>query len=333
MKNLLEYTAQANAADGLIWKREILIPCVLHKVNRINSTIMLLLFNEATRLKGRKISEKDKVVIEISQMANIVFSNISLGTVENIGAVAEACHYKFVQAVDKGEFMPIHVSCVRSNKLIDEAFAFIDRIFIDETDEAEIERKNQLKDIVELWWHIRDDFLYSRHYLSDDEIQQFQDAADEMQEMFIHLFGRKKITFYLNDMFAGIDRLFLQRYRSLYAYSNVGAEAYVGVLRSICDRRTNGGHTGKGGKGGIVDTIFNWNARRIGRALDLVGFNNGVFENPCQQENIFVNEMRLESNAELRNERKRRKLSQVEIDGDALLDEEINGSGLITVNI
>ncbi len=332
MKNLLEYTTLANSADSLIWKREMLVPCVLHKVNRINSTIMVLLFDEIARLKGRKVSDKDKIVEECSQMANLIFSNVTVELVENLGEAAEKCNYKFLVKIEEGVFMPINISCVRSTKLINQAFAFINNIFKHVEDNAtEMERKAQLEELVAKWIHIRENYLYCKKYLTDEQIQQFQDDADVMCEMFVYLFGKKKITPYLNDLFSGVDRLYLERYKSLYFFSNVGAEAFVGVLRSICDRRTNGGHTGVNGHGGFVETIQRWTSRRLGRAFDAIGYTNSVYDTECHQEDRFINECRIAYNESRRvpQAEKARRLSaagqrrrhqQMETEADDFLD-------------
>ena len=204
-----------------------------------------------------------------------------------------------------------------------------------------MERKAKYKELVAMWIHIRDSYLYCKRYLSDAEIQQFQDDADIMCEMFIDLFGKKRITPYLNDLFSGVDRLYLERYKTLYFFSNVGAEAFVGVLRSICDRRTNGGHTGVNGHGGFVETIQRWNARRIGRAFDKIGHKNSVYDTECHQEDLYIEECRIAYNESRRvpQAEKMRRLSaagqrrrhQIETQGDDFLDNErIDG---ITIEI
>ena len=63
-----------------------------------------------------------------------------------------------------------------------------------EDNATEMERKAQLKELVAMWVHIRDNYLYCKKYLTDEQIQQFQDDADVMCEMFVNLFGEKKIT-------------------------------------------------------------------------------------------------------------------------------------------
>jgi len=165
------------------------------------------------------------------------------------------------------------------------------------------ERKRELGALVEVWIRVRD-LLSSKTPMTDGEIQTFQDTADDMRDHFVKVFGKSKITFYLNDLFAGVDRAYLKRYRSLYYYSNQGSEAMVGVLRSLCSTRTNGGQVGKGNdKGSVIDTLYLHSVRKLARAYDTIGYANGVYTEAEYHETIFADAGRTKYNE---NQRKRR---------------------------
>jgi hypothetical protein len=85
----------------------------------------------------------------------------------------------------------------------------------------------------------RDDF-------NDDDIEEFQSAADDWFEKWIQLVGRDGLTNYTHIVGAGHLSFYMREWGNLYRYSQQGWEAYNSLIKSVYYRRTQrGGHAGK----------------------------------------------------------------------------------------
>ena len=227
------------------------------------------------------------------------------------------------------------LSQVRTNLLIEAAHHMLKVVFQDHMDEpGEAERYQQLLQLVEMWIRIKDVYLDKKTDFTDDEVVQFQEEADTMGEMFRHLYGASKTTPYLHDLFDGVLREYLLKYKNLNKLSNVGPEAAVGSMRSISDRRCNRGHVGKDGKGGVVDCIQNNSLRKITRTLDFltskVPPNDRVETtyNDISREDLFVKQGKSERAAKIKLERmKSKELEAKEREAEEELRTRAEGAG------
>jgi hypothetical protein len=95
--------------------------------------------------------------------------------------------------------------------------------------------------------------LNVHHHLSDDEIESYQDLADDLFEFQVEIFGIDGITNYIHLIGAGHMQYFLTNYGCLYLYSQQGWEALMGKIQAILHLNTQRG--GKGSGGGLFTLL------------------------------------------------------------------------------
>ena len=253
----------------IIHDRSALSPCGLHKVNRVNSTIIRLILNEVKRSGASRVEDKLR---EVQRALNNIFSNED-------DWETDVNKYDMKLKVEADLVSEIKMDYARSSKVI----AHVDRILNEIRDkilrdaqpsaerQASVDdRLSRISNVVRLWAEARA-VIEQKTWLTDPEVHRYQDLCDDLRVMWIEVWGEETITNYLGDCFYGVDRILLLQHRSLYYYSNCGNEAYVGVVRAHTEKAACVGNRGKGGKGGIVESVMNISSIRACRLLDVLG--------------------------------------------------------------
>jgi hypothetical protein len=99
--------------------------------------------------------------------------------------------------------------------------------------------------------------LLNKHYkLTDDEMEQFQDNADNFFHSWVDVFGRDGVTNYIHLLGSGHMLYFLKQYGCLYLYSQQGWESLMGKVQAILHLNTQRGGHGSGGRGRKKSYIY-----------------------------------------------------------------------------
>ena len=277
---------------------------IYYAYNRINSRLIVLLYGEIKRFAkkaGKEITKDDPKILELNKQANLIFSKVDLSKLKEAGIPIEdiECFYAYAQKVEKGVLGSLNASMARTNLLIASAHHMIYSVFEEHMDEpGEKERYEQILELLALWIEIKDNYIDKKTDFSFSDICDLQHRADRMCKLYCHLFGAIKITPYLHDLFHGNFRDQLVRYKNLYRFSNVGPEAAVGSMRSVGDRRCNRGHTGRDGRGGVIECLQNISLRKLTRVIDKIASKGSEAGNTnyISYEDRFVAEGKAERN-------------------------------------
>ena len=119
---------------------------------------------------------------------------------------------------------------------------------------------------------------------TDEQVEEFQDMADDFFSKWLHRFGEKHVTNYIHMFGAGHMQYYLRTYRNLYRYSNQGWEALNAKYKGIYYSNTNKGGSCGGGehrrKKSHLDALGRFSQRFI---LWSTGVGTVLFENEQQE--------------------------------------------------
>ena len=124
--------------------------------------------------------------------------------------------------------------------------------------------------------HIRKAFQIARKHgeYTDNEIIQFQIEVDKFYIPWLAMHGSNRSTNYIHLLSSGHLAAYMEKYRSLWKYSQQSWEALNSLVKTFYFRRTQrggiSGHKGSGGKSKLK-SIGRWMQRRT---IFLCGFTN-----------------------------------------------------------
>jgi hypothetical protein len=213
---------------------ELLIPCILHLENRISEKIITIILRKGLdEFQGRKEDY-------ISTMESI-FQKKVLGTEDH------PAHYRlYYERNSDGNVAlePIQVKNNVARCIIQEIDAIIEAALPSGHSSRSqlIIAMSKYRELMKL--------LTLHRELSEEEIEKFQDLADDFFEIWIDIFGEEGVTNYIHMLGSGHITYFLRRYGCLYLYSQQGWEALNSTIQTfIMQNSQRGGHgSGENGK-------------------------------------------------------------------------------------
>jgi hypothetical protein len=224
------------------------VPCILHCEIRIGEKIIKMLLLKA--LKERPSGEYTSFVKTFQDHVN---SKI-LGT--------ESCKGNWsIPSEGKGKGYTIgklSISNLIARKFMDKFDALVDLCIKDKKNNYKWKMCVQMyKEVINLARQ-REDF-------TDEQIELFQDKADEFFINWIELNNKDGVTNYIHMLGSGHFKHFLTQHRNLYAYSQQGWESLNSLIKQFYFRRTQ-----QGGNSGTRDTknsriiyIIKWVQRKL----------------------------------------------------------------------
>jgi hypothetical protein len=250
---LLEGTLEhCNYAGAFIGIRQA-VPCILHLENRCGEKFLKMLFLEGyDKLATNK--EKKELLSNIEKLVNT----------RVLGSIRRPANWRLATATDKDSRQVIKDQTIPNSHVRKflTSHRLITRLCLPlETDVA---RRN-LWDESFLLWNELMDVARKRDYFEDQDVEDFQDQADEWFFRWHALHGRDGMTNYIHLLSSGHLAFYLREWGNLWKYSQQGWESLNSLMKSVYYRRSQ-----RGGHGGKVDApnsrvvpIARWLQRKI----------------------------------------------------------------------
>jgi hypothetical protein len=247
--NRMEYCSQPRPHGAIVNRIEMILPCGMHCVIRVDST---LLTNGCKQIDSRTdITQVQKKLLQ-ERLEEAINQSIGSGT-------SAAFRFTF-----KGDMIQtVSLSAVKLVQVMDNWAALVDIIFADLTEPADLALKAKWRDMGERFV----DCMLLMNYKFDMgpvEVKRFQLCMDLFTRLFRELIGQKAETNYVQNMSAGVFRYFAAEYGSIYAYNNTAMEACAGSGQNYFQHGTQhdvDGHRGKPLVEAVMDHHY------IGRAV------------------------------------------------------------------
>jgi hypothetical protein len=260
LKEVLEFLAEkkelekteesANYPGALITIRQA-IPCILHCENRVGEKIIKMLLIEGLNARDSNTKEQDTMMWDFEQKVNTSV----------LGSATRRCNWGIVRAKDSNQQRAIGDQSM-PNPHVRKFVAKIEELTaICIKDE---ERRKAWDACISVY---REMMQVARKHddFSDEEIDQFQNLADDFFLGWITLHQGDGVTNYVHMLGSGHFRYYLQEWRNLYRYSQQGWESLNALIKLFYFRRTQrGGHGGKKDEpNSKIKPIARWISRRL----------------------------------------------------------------------
>jgi hypothetical protein len=126
------------------------------------------------------------------------------------------------------------------------------------------ERLQKWIDVISIWINLME-FARKRSDFSEQEIEDFQDMADDFFERWIDLKQKDALGNYFHMVGAGHLSFYLREWGNLFRYSQQGWESMNSLIKTFFYRRTQrGGHGGKADeRNSKMKPIARWLQRKL----------------------------------------------------------------------
>jgi hypothetical protein len=225
--------AEGNYAGAYISIRQA-VPCILHLENRCGEKFIKMLLLEGYDKKATD-GEKNKFLKEFEDIVNS----------QVLGTPTRKANWRIATTKDKDNRKCIkdqtlpntHVRKFINNFPTLTAFCLVG--------DAMVARRNDWDLTIHRWRAVMEAARKRDHYSTQD-VEEFQDLADDWFARWIKLVGRDGCSNYTHLIASGHIAFYLREWGNLYKYSQQGWEAYNSLIKGVYYRRTQrGGHGGK----------------------------------------------------------------------------------------
>jgi hypothetical protein len=207
------------------------VPCILHLENRCGEKFIKMLLLEGYDAAGTNAAKKRF----LKRFETIVNTQI-------LGTVNRRANWRIALGKDSENRQNIKDQTLPNThcrKFINK-FSLLTAHCV--SNEA---RRNRWNEVIHLWSSVME-AARQREDFSDEDIEDFQNLADDWYDKWVTMFGRDGITNYTHIVSSGHLAFYMTTWRNLYKYSQQGWEAYNSLIKSVYFRRTQrGGHGGK----------------------------------------------------------------------------------------
>ncbi len=210
---------------------ELLIPCILHLENRVGEKILTMLLR-----KGLDLWHGSPRKSYIQTLEKVIQQQV-------LGSLASPAHWALPHEGENDAELTVTKISGR-NEMIRRMIKCSNTI-IEATLPDDHELSAKLVRAVHSYRFAMK--LLTKHCdLSEEELEQFQDHADDFFELWVKIFGVEGITNHIHLLGSGHMSFFLKNYGCLYLYSQQGWEALMGKVQAILHLNTQRGGKGSG---------------------------------------------------------------------------------------
>jgi hypothetical protein len=244
-------TIEASKYPGAFITIRQAIPCILHLENRCGEKIIKLLLLEGYNRENITKSEQDKLILDFEGVVN---SRV-------LGTPRRRSHWRLNTGKDKDNQKVIADQSMPNThvrKFMDHFEELAELCILDE------ERLQKWIDVISIWINLME-FARKRSDFSEQEIEDFQDMADDFFERWIDLKQKDALGNYFHMVGAGHLSFYLREWGNLFRYSQQGWESMNSLIKTFFYRRTQrGGHGGKADeRNSKMKPIARWLQRKL----------------------------------------------------------------------
>ena len=227
------------------------IPCILHMENRCGEKIIKMLLINALEMRDG-ISNRDKEIF-FKEFENIINTQI-------IGNQLKPSQWKISKNDQQGYLIgSISLNNRTTRKIINGIENLILMSIVDVTVKDKWLKTIKLyRDMIEI--------LRQKEDFTDEEINEYQNLADEFFKCWLDLHGKDGVTNYFHMIGSGHLTYYLKKWRNLYRYSQQGWESLNNLIKVYYFRRTQRGgyaHDSNGRSTSKIVPIAKWIQRCI----------------------------------------------------------------------
>ncbi len=225
------------------------IPCILHCEMRVGEKIIRMLLIDGITKKGVSIAEQIRVAKTTETFINTVV----------LGSIISPAKWNIPCTKDnKFKIGDMSMSNKNIRKFMDKFDDLIDLLITDDL------RKSEWKQSIE-FYKTTIEIARKKEKFSSDDIECFQNAADDFFKLWIKLHDIDGITNYIHMIGAGHFKYYLQKHGNLYKFSQQGWESLNSLIKQFYYRRTQqGGYSGiKNKENSRILPIVKWMQRKL----------------------------------------------------------------------
>lgn len=233
--------------DPILLITALAILCLLHMEMRVGEKLISLLLNDCfrgkiTEIQGNAKIETITLIINGALDGSIVQIDDDNGDkldlkLEFDDRKASGNHFRIY---DENKTIHFKISCVRQRKVREVIRLIIDKVFEDQNDPASLFLKKNYIDLFNVFDTLMLVYRQETNF-TDEEILNAHHISNRFGHMYILMFTKAKVTNYIHDIIAGHCTFFLQTYKNLYRFAQIGFECGIGLFRNNVNKRQRSG--------------------------------------------------------------------------------------------
>jgi hypothetical protein len=251
-ESMAKTIAEGNYAGAYISIRQA-VPCILHLENRCGEKFIKMLLLEGYDQK-QSDEERKHFLRDFEDLVNT----------QVLGTPTRRANWRIAQGKDKD-----NRTCIKDQTLPNtHVRKFINNFPILTAcclgGDGHADRRAKWDETIHLWRAVMEAARRRDDY-SEEDIDEFQDLADDWFAGWMKLVGKDGCTNYTHMIASGHIAFYLKEWGNLYKYSQQGWEAYNSLLKGVYYRRTQrGGHGGKRNEpNSRVTPLGRWMQRKL----------------------------------------------------------------------